>query len=169
MGNAEGVSPSRGSPGWLWASQYRQVGSVQKRRWSSWVQAARTCECTHKEQSTGKMRIKHNQPRCELPRELLHESIHYVNTVFVRFWVDSLKPFKGKYFAEKSCPSSPRCSVPLLKTSPPGTLGRGQGCSDIAPAFSAVAAFPRSTSQLSTLELIREPYAPFSHIIKACV
>lgn len=37
------------------------------------------------------------------------------------------------------------------------------------PAIPAGAAFPHSTSQLSTLELIREPSAPFSHIIKACL
>lgn len=115
----------------------------------------------HKEESLAqKNENKAKQPRCRLPQELLHESIRWMNITFVRFGVDSLSVLPRELW-----------SKPLQLHGAPGAVfpTGGRGCADITPAISAVAAFPRCTSQLSTLELIREPYAPFSHIIKACV
>lgn len=79
---------------------------------------------------------------------------------WIPFGVDSLSVLPQELWFE-----------PLqLRGAPGAAFPPGGGCcADITPAISAVAAFPRRASQLSTLELIREPYAPFSHIIKACV
>lgn len=106
------------------------------------------------------MRVKKKEPRVELPQGLLREGTLHISIVFIRQGFSG-GISEGQYSVwEQALPwgegISPRAE---------------QGCvaagADDAPAISAVAAFPRSTSQLSTLKLIREPYAPFSHIIKA--
>lgn len=123
------------------------------------------------------MRIKKKQPRCELPWGLLHEHILCINVISIRQRFSG-GTYEGKYFTRGMAGQAPpdaQCreakAVPLGEgVFPLSRAGaawqKEQAVLTTRPAISAVAAFPRSTSQLSTLELIREPYAPFLHIIK---